>query len=132
MSSMGTLLAMTSQILHLMGAATGFAIGTAMVKWKWVDCENWDLYSVMQGRHAMTREQLAEEELNSEEGKTRLASLQQQMQGKLHQYLTTGEAQAALTLHRRGRHQFGSNWEITEEDHVQLISALRKTEQWND
>jgi hypothetical protein len=80
----------------------------------------------------MTREQLAEEELNSEEGKARTASLQEQMQAKLHQYLAAGEAQAALTLHRRGRHQFRSEWKISENDHIQLISALRKTEQWND
>ena len=34
MSAMGTFTAMSSQVLHLMGAATGFAVGTAMVKWK--------------------------------------------------------------------------------------------------
>src|SRR5437868_1590737 len=44
-SAEGTFIAMTSQVLHLMGAATGFGIGVAMLRWKWVDCENWDLFS---------------------------------------------------------------------------------------
>jgi membrane associated rhomboid family serine protease len=132
MSAMGTALAMTSQFLHLMGAATGFAVGAAMVKWKWVDCENWDLFSVMQGRHAMTREQLAAVEMNSAEGKARMESLQQQMQTKLHQYLAAGETKAALALHRRGRHQFGNGWKLSEDEHVKLISGLRKAEEWND
>jgi membrane associated rhomboid family serine protease len=132
MSAMGTLVVMTSQILHLMGAATGFAIGTAMVKWKWVDCENWDLYSVMKGRNMMTREQLAEQALSSDEGKAKLASLQVQMQTQIHEYLAAGGAPAALVLHRRGKKQFGAAWQLKEDDHVELISGLRKAQLWND
>jgi membrane associated rhomboid family serine protease len=132
MSAMGTFVVMTSQILHLMGAATGFAIGTAMVKWKWVDCENWDLYSVMKGRNMMTREQLAEQALSSDEGKAKLASLQVQMQTQIHEYLAAGGAPAALVLHRRGKKQFGAAWQLKEDDHVELISGLRKAQLWND
>ncbi len=132
MSAMGTFTAMTSQVLHLMGAATGFAIGTAMVKWKWVDCENWDLYSVWKGRNMMSREQLAEEELSSQEGKAKLVSLQDQLQSKIREYLAAGGAPAALALHRRGKKQFGAAWRLKEEDHVELISGLRKAQQWND
>jgi hypothetical protein len=132
MSAMGTFVVMTSQILHLMGAATGFVIGAAMVKWKWVDCENWDLFSVWKGRNMMTREQLAEEQLSSEEGKAKLASLQDQMQLKIREFLAGGGAGAALALHRRGKKQFGSAWQLKEEDHVELISGLRKGQQWND
>jgi membrane associated rhomboid family serine protease len=132
MSAMGTFVVMTSQILHLMGAATGFVIGAAMVKWKWVDCENWDLFSVWKGRNMMTREQLAEESLSSDEGKAKLASLQDQMQTKIREYLADGGAPAALVLHRRGKKQFGNAWQLKEEDHVELISGLRKGQQWND
>src|SRR5262245_9464651 len=128
----GGTIAITSQVLHLMGAATGFAVGVAMVKWKWVDCENWDLFSVWKGRNMMTREQLAEEELSSDEGQAKLASLQDQMRAKLHEYLAAGEMAAALTLHRRGKKQFSSAWQLKEEDHVELISGLRKGQQRND
>src|SRR5438874_7304090 len=132
MSAMGTFVAMTSQILHLMGAATGFAIGAAMVKWKWVDCENWDLFSVWKGRNMMTREQLAEEALSSDEMKAKLASLQDQMRLKIREFLAAGGAGAALALHRRGKKQFGAAWQLKEEDHVELIGGLRKSQQWND
>ncbi len=41
----------TSALLHLSGAAVGFALGTAMLRLGWVDCEGWDLYSVLKGHH---------------------------------------------------------------------------------
>jgi len=37
-------------VLHLTGAAIGFAVGTALLKFGWVDCENWDLYAVLEHR----------------------------------------------------------------------------------
>jgi membrane associated rhomboid family serine protease len=37
--------------LHLMGAVLGYGIGAAMVKKNLVDCEGWDLFSVMRGTH---------------------------------------------------------------------------------
>lgn len=40
-----------SSVLHMAGAAIGFAVGVFMLKMKWVDCERWDLFSVMQGKH---------------------------------------------------------------------------------
>src|SRR5947208_4569561 len=130
-SSEGTGIAMSSQVLHLMGAATGFAIGAAMVKWKWVDCENWDLFSVMRDRHMLTREQLAEEAISSDEAQTKLASLEQKTQDDLRRYLSAGEAEAALAVHRRGRKQFAA-WRLSEDDHIQLISSLRAKAKWDD
>src|SRR5438067_9458478 len=119
-SSEGTIIAMSSQMLHLMGAATGFAIGAAMVKWKWVDCENWDLFSVMRDRHMLSREQLAEEALSSDEAQAKLASFHQRSQDDLRRYLSAGEVEAALAVHRRGRKQFGPAWRLTEDDCIQL------------
>ena len=48
----GGLLGMTpvSAVLHLSGALVGFALGTALLRLGWVDCENWDLYAVL-GHH---------------------------------------------------------------------------------
>jgi membrane associated rhomboid family serine protease len=37
--------------LHLMGAAAGFGIGTLMLKKDIVDCEDWDLFSVLSGNY---------------------------------------------------------------------------------
>ena len=123
---------MTSQILHLMGAAFGFALAVAMLKLRWVDCENWDLFSVWKGRHAMTREQLAEEALTSKEGQAKLASHQEVMQNQLRSYLAANEPAAALAVHRRGKLQFGAKWDISVDDHIQIINGLRKVQKWDD
>lgn len=37
--------------LHLMGAVLGFAVGAFMLRHNFVDCEGWDLFSVMKGTH---------------------------------------------------------------------------------
>ena len=41
---------------HLIGAAFGFAVGAIMLKRQWVDCENWDLFAVMEGTYGSTDE----------------------------------------------------------------------------
>jgi membrane associated rhomboid family serine protease len=102
LSQAGTFIAMTSQVLHLMGAALGFALAVTMLRLKWVDCENWDLFSVWQGRHMMTRDQLAEEALTSREGQAKLASHQEVLQNQFRSYLAADEPSAALSVHRRG------------------------------
>jgi membrane associated rhomboid family serine protease len=131
-STMGTFVVMTSQALHLMGAASGFGLAVLMLKLKWVDCENWDLFSVMQGKHSRTREQEAEDALNSEEGKAKLASHFEQMHVQFRNYLAADEAAAALSVHRRGKIQFGPNWQLSEEEHIHLIGGLRKAHRWDD
>lgn len=44
-------LALSSQLLHLLGAVIGFLVGTVMWSRGMVDCEGWDLFSVLRGRH---------------------------------------------------------------------------------
>jgi membrane associated rhomboid family serine protease len=126
----GLFIAMTSQILHLMGAATGFALATLMVKRRWVDCENWDLFSVLQDRHTMSREELNKEALASEEGQTKLAAHRNQLVAQFHSQLAAGDAEGALAVHRRGKHQLRDNWQISDDDHIQIISGLRKAQKW--
>ena len=42
---------MSSEILHLAGGAIGGGIAVLFLKRGWVDCENWDLFSVWNGKH---------------------------------------------------------------------------------
>jgi membrane associated rhomboid family serine protease len=51
--------ALSSALLHLSGAALGFVLATVMVKKDWVDCENWDLFAVMQGRQGRSTREAA-------------------------------------------------------------------------
>ncbi len=42
---------MGSSGLHMIGCVIGFAIGVVFLKMNWVDCENWDLFSVLSGKY---------------------------------------------------------------------------------
>ena len=42
---------MSTPVLHLIGAVIGFPVGYLFLRQGWVDCENWDLFSVWQGKH---------------------------------------------------------------------------------
>ncbi len=46
----------SSEVGHAVGAISGFALGVLFVKQHWVDCENWDLFSVLSGRHLEAQE----------------------------------------------------------------------------
>ncbi|MEM9701250.1 MAG: rhomboid family intramembrane serine protease, partial [Planctomycetota bacterium] len=50
-SLLGMEYAVSSAFLHTMGAAVGGAAGAFMLKKNWVDCENWDLFAVMNNTH---------------------------------------------------------------------------------
>jgi membrane associated rhomboid family serine protease len=119
-------------VLQLSAIGTGFVLAVGMLKLKWVDCENWDIFSVWQGKHNRTREQQAEDALNSEEGKAKLANHFENMHVQFRNYLAAGEAAAALSVHRRGRIQFGPKWQLSEEEQIHLIGQLRKVQKWDD
>ena len=42
---------MGSSGLHMVGCVIGFVVGVVYHKKGWVDCENWDLFSVMSGKY---------------------------------------------------------------------------------
>jgi membrane associated rhomboid family serine protease len=121
----------SSALLHLMGAAAGAVIGVGMLKLGWVDCEDWDVFSVWAGKHTMSRDQKAAAALETPEAQAKLANLRHVMSTQIQQYLAAGEAAAALAVHRRGRLQF-PDWRPDEPQMIQLISGLRKAQLWND
>ncbi len=49
-------LSFVSSLGHLSGAIWGFLLGTLMVKQNWVDCEGWDMYSLMAKRKRLGQE----------------------------------------------------------------------------
>lgn len=46
----------STAMLHISGAVIGLVVGVAFVKLNWVDCEGWDLFSVMAGTVGEKRE----------------------------------------------------------------------------
>lgn len=47
---------MGSAMGHLVGACWGFGIGIALLKLRWVDCENWDLFAIWKGTYGQPAE----------------------------------------------------------------------------
>lgn len=57
--------AMSSEVLHLLGAIPGVVIGSAMLKMRRVNCDGYDLFSIMSGKQGqcqLTVEELAQRE----------------------------------------------------------------------
>jgi membrane associated rhomboid family serine protease len=115
----------TTEILHLVGAIGGLAVGVALVQLKWVDCEEFDVFSVIAGKHKRTAEEKLEEFTKSKEGQELRASQFTQAQEEFRQCLTAGQPLGALATHRRAKQSF-PEWSLPENDFVQLLALLRK------
>lgn len=50
--------AISSELLHMVGAIIGAVFGLVLLKTGWVDCDNFDIFSVLSGRHKLTPEEL--------------------------------------------------------------------------
>jgi membrane associated rhomboid family serine protease len=120
----------TSAVLHVMGAATGFALGFVMLKLKWVDCENYDLLSVRAGRHEMTEEDRKAEFAASAEGQALEANKRQQALDEFRRHLAENQPLAALAVYRRTK-QRHPDWKPPENDYIVLIALLRKLRLYN-
>lgn len=48
---------MGSSGLHMVGVAVGFGVGIVYLKKDWVDCERWDLFSVLSGKYGRFAEE---------------------------------------------------------------------------
>jgi len=123
--------AITSEVLHLAGAGLGFAVGIGMLKLGWVDCENWDAFSVWTGRNEKKKEELAQEYMESPQGQAAVANKRDTMLNIIRHNLAAGDAANALAVHRRGIAQM-TNWRLPEEDHVALIEGLRAKHLYDD
>jgi membrane associated rhomboid family serine protease len=115
----------TTEVLHLVGAFGGLAAGIALVLLRWVDCEEFDVFSIARGRHKRTKEEKLEEFAKSKEGQELRAKQFAQAQEEFRQNLTAGQPLGALATHRRAKQNF-PEWSLPESDFVQLMTLLRK------
>jgi membrane associated rhomboid family serine protease len=149
--SRGVIVAMA--LNHTIGAILGILLGMAMVKLHWVDCENWDLFAVLERRtgrpkrrkpktkkaeglvsseYRPPKESRAKKKRKGEEGGVRsvegraAARLQ-----ALRQHLGIGETEAALTVYHKARRS-PSGWQPPESEWRDLIEALLRLELWED
>ena len=102
--------------LHLMGVLMGAVIGLLFLKFKWVDCEGWDLISIMTGNDAAavrTREMIggAETVKVKQVNQTVERKQEEQRQAAMEQFntlLTAGNAVAANTFYQKASETYGT------------------------
>jgi hypothetical protein len=125
--------ALSSEFMHAIGALLGFGVGIGMLKAGWVDCENWDIFSVRAGRHTMSEEERARQDAETPEGK-RLEAERLQMRREraledIRRALGDGLPQVALKIHQRMAKEL-SDWTLAGSDLLGLIRALQERKLW--
>ncbi|MBX9788872.1 MAG: rhomboid family intramembrane serine protease [Pirellulales bacterium] len=116
-------------VLHLFGATVGLVAGIVMLKAGWVDCENWDLFALWQGRlgeapqkstRALQKEQATRDEQQAKNRSTARETLRLM--------LRDGNGTLALALHEKlARTEAG--WQLEESELLALLDALGKQQQ---
>ena len=130
-----TKMSMSSELLHLIGAAAGLPFALILLKTGMVDCENWDLFSVIAGRHQMTDDEREQDDArragkpieSDETGELPLDVLLDQ----LREIIRAGQLPLALGAYRRLaiRHP---GLTLPREDLWDFIQALHKQKKWSD
>jgi hypothetical protein len=137
--------ALTSSLLHLMGAIWGFAIAAVMLKMNWVDCENWDLFAVMSRTHGSAKDTPARK---TKKRRVRAADPAQAKRSeieadrspeaksaakleRLKRAIADGLAVEALAIHEKTS-QALSGWELPEADLFGLIKLLHQDKMWSE
>ncbi len=122
----------SSAAMHIIGAMIGFAVAMAMLKARWVDCENWDAFSVWSGRNtsagdqAQVQEQYEAARQRKEEDQR---VLRESALKEIREIIQSGQAPLALKAHQRMSRQL-PDWILPEQDLFNLILALHKSKLW--
>src|SRR5262249_6784016 len=121
--SMGVIVAMALD--HTIGAILGVLVGIAMLKLRWVDCENWDIFAVMERRTGKPKTRApktrkADRLVSSEYREREKATGKKKEKGRaarpqsaedrsaaalqsFRHHLELGESEAALAVYRKAR-----------------------------
>ena len=119
-----------TEVLHLMGAAAGAAIGVVMLKKGKVDCETWDLFSVLSGNYGPYRKQ-TEATLSADERRELNESRTLDANRLFTALVASSQGLKALGVVRR-MHDMGTPLELSRKEHLALIVALHKEQQWSE
>jgi membrane associated rhomboid family serine protease len=142
----------SSQMMHLLGAVLGFAVGVLMLKRNWVDCENWDLFAVLKGTYG-NRTQLAsyglvsathsgsvipasefpagEDSQDSTDVAESRSAKKKRVLKRTRKLLDEGKPHAALAEFQSLKHLV-SNWHLNEADLRALAVGLYQEQAWQE
>lgn len=105
-------------VLHLTGAVFGVAVGIAMLKWNLVDCENWDVFSVLAGNHQKPADDI--QESNEESQRKQIEDSLKQIR----EILADGDnPQLAYQAHVRMSRRY-EQWDLPEKEFLTIIKQL--------
>jgi membrane associated rhomboid family serine protease len=135
----------SSELFHVFGASLGFGLATLMIKRDWVDCENWDLYSVFAGRHKkdtaphirtrrsveLSRVDVESTAADDPQAERRTAPNLDKSLKKLQSLLAQKNGWSALAHYRQVCH-YTTNWELPETELLQLADLLCQEKQLNE
>jgi membrane associated rhomboid family serine protease len=125
----------STEAIHTLGAVAGFAVAVVMLRKGWVDCENWDLFSVWAGRHTMSEEDRAKLDRKKREARFSeadvLARRQQTREAALAQIsalVDEGRLQLAIAANARIASQF-DDWLLPEPVLYKLLAGCFRKDQ---
>ncbi|MFI4876522.1 MAG: rhomboid family intramembrane serine protease [Blastopirellula sp. JB062] len=112
----------SSAFFHVFGACLGLAVGTVMVRQKWVDCENYDFYTVYFGNpDAPPENPKVTPAMEAAQGRATQLSLRQ-----IRQIIEEGGDPAmAYRAHLKLGHS-NAQWHLPEDDLLNIIQSYLK------
>lgn len=124
---------MSSEYLHLVGAVLGFPIGFLMLHRQWVDCENWDLFALMEDRLGKPREEreLVQPELLVASPSNQQSAKVSEAREHMRRMLQAGHAVAAARFHFKMQGSI-PGWQLSQGDLLRLVEILHQNEAWED
>jgi len=152
-SSTGVILAVV--LNQSAGAILGVVLAIALLKLGLVDCENWDLFAVLEGRQGRSRKHARKGKLarrfvsagyapapkqkarssRKEKGSGRpvksIVDPSAQALRTFRQHLDLGEIEAALAVYQKTRRS-RPDWQLSEADCRDLAKALLEQQAWED
>ncbi len=152
-SSTGVILAVA--LNQSAGAILGIVLAIALLKLGLVDCENWDLFAVLEGRQGQSKKKARKGKLarrfvsagyapeprpkarssRKEKGTARLVKSIVDPSTKalrtFRQHLDLGEIEAALAVYQK-RSRSRPDWQLSEADCRDLAEALLEQHAWDD
>ncbi len=129
--------AVGSSALHLMGVAVGVPVAIVMLKMDWVDCEGWDLFSVIRGktgRDAVAARSVKRTKHNDDDDEKQ-CTIEEERQAALkllREHLREGRPKVALAIYQKMVGNDGSPWELPEAETMALINGLHREQLWSD
>jgi hypothetical protein len=119
-----------SSILHLMGGAMGAALGIVLLKAGVVDCEDWDLFSVMSGNYGKYAKENREKAADApEKAAVRAEHKSLEARRKFDAYLEIDQPDQALLTYRKSI-DLGTPLALDRKDLLRLVAALHKHKRW--